>query len=488
MPVVDPADFSLNKDEQKAALGTDSKEGQLLTDDTLGYFSTLTLKDMCHPARDDLNAVPVPPSSSSESHPDSSDTQADGNSSGSAPAEQISAAPKGLPASQALPSPRIFTKSLARAWRVFEKNCGSILEGGAKTSETERKARDERKQENKEKDGKLFVKVRRSQRLMSHSEKEKAGKNIEKTLFTAEHDGITDEEQTRRSSGARQLCKREESNFGEQSQGTKITQTVERFSEMAKQGRHQRLAGEAGERCRADESRERKEKENNPSTTTPQEKSEKDEGSAQKKKERRKTLSKTAEEELEMTFHFVAEEERRGHQSEMKATPQRKTQGKVEQRSKEESISSPVKSSRTRRNKKGKDKVLTTRKAGEASVSAPISSGLHIDTPPSEEINKTENHPKQSAGSGSESRHHSSSPKPSPDKTSAVKDEGEDAEQPQLPSSPTKRLLTAEKMKIKTEILQSPMKRARLKISSDRAEDYSETRTGKGQEEETADI
>lgn len=487
MPVVGPADFSPNKNEQKEAMGTDSKEGQRLTDDTLGYFSTLTLKDMYHPAIDDLNAIPAPPSS--ESHPDSSDAQADGNSSGSTPGEQTSAAPKGLPATQELLSPRIFSESLPRARCAIEKNCGSILEKGAKTSETERKARDERKKENKKKDGKLFVKVRRSQRLMSHNEKEKAGKSIEKTLFTAEHDGIIDEEQTRQSSGARQLCKREESNFREQSQGTKITQTVERFSEMEKQGRHQRLTGEAGERCQADESRERKEKENSPSTTTPQEKSEKDEGSAQRKQERRKTRSKTAEEELERTFHFVAEDERRGHQSEMKATPQRKTQGKVEQRSNEESISSPVKSSRTRRNKKGKNKDLTTRKAGEASVSTPVSSGLHIDTPPStQEVNKTENNPKQSAGSGSESRHHSSSPKPSPDKTSAVKHEGEDAEQPQLPSSPTKRLLTAEKMEIKTEILQSPKKRARLKINSGRAEDYSETRTVKGQEDETVDI
>ncbi|XP_056225739.1 protein IWS1 homolog isoform X1 [Seriola aureovittata] len=593
------------------------------------------LKDMS--PKDDLNsAIPAPASSSAvaDSHPDSSDAQVDGNSSGSVPEEQILESPEGLPISQELASPCIFSEFRTRERHVTEKKCENILEKGATTSEmpkkTARKAREEgmakmsfeQKEENKENDTEL-VKVRRSQRLSGQNEKEKAGlsggfkteraderKPSERSI---KKDGVIYEKQSRRSSGGRQLCKREESNFEEQSQGTKITHTVEQFSEMGKKEQHQKLRVEIQRlelkslpsHCSpASASCSETKVENTLSTTTPQEKSEKDEESIKRKQEgiqisgfvRRRTRSITTEEKAQLIPPSASGDGRKSQHSQMEtseieASPEREMQDRVEVNVKEfanESVSSPVKTSRSRKdeeessetaNDTNKDLQIKVGKVNEDSanfstVSPPTASSqrspgvqtapptdmIMIDqggqeAPGEAPLNDRDEHkhplsslespsvknPKLSPSLDPESiqlnqqqgktvalsedgacRHSEvmqtktcdfysstspkpkvSSRKPSPDQTEDVKGEGErangeEAKHPSLPLSPMKRyrqeheaseetkVNETENVGIETEIIKSPMKRARWKIKmevdSRRAEKQRQTWIEKGDE------
>ncbi|XP_071315109.1 uncharacterized protein [Trachinotus anak] len=598
------------------------------------------LKDMSHPPNDDLDSAIPLLSIVADSHPDSCDTQVDGDSSGSVPEEQIS---------QELVSPGISSELRTRERCDNEKKC-DISEKKATTSVTQKKtattAREgmakmtfERNEENKENVTKL-VKLRRSHRLSDQNEKKKAElssefkteraeerkpseKSIKKTLkFTPEKDGVIYGKQTRRSSAERQLCKREESNFEEWSQGTKITQTVEQFSEMVK-NEHQKLTGEiqrlmvdVGEQCEPHDSDfcTKVGVENTFSTATPQEKSEKDERSVKRKQEgiqitcfvRRKTRSMTTEEKVKLTPLSVAGDERKIQQSEMKDSPKREVQDKlevnVEEYANEQSVSRLVIRSRSRGDEESCETANDTKKdltaceanedsANRSPTSPPTSSSsssqrstrVQADTPPTKDkmidpgkkspeeaplnernehkhpvsslespsLKTCEKNPKLSPtldpeslqpnqqqskkalsegragghskvmekpnvskrtvnGTGiqknkaAEKTHHYS-PKPSPDQTADVKDDGErpngeKMDHPSLSLSPMKRyrqecetseetqtrVNETDKVGIEPEILKSPMKRARWKskaeVNSRRAEEQKQTRIEKGDE------
>ncbi|GLD64681.1 uncharacterized protein AKAME5_001621200 [Lates japonicus] len=479
-----------------------------------------SLKDTFHPTKDDLNdAIPVPASSSvvADSHSDSCDDQVDGNSSGLVPKIQMLEAPKGLQVSQELVSPGIVSEILTREWRDIEKTEVTKKKTATKAREegvTEMSF--EKTEENKESDTKLNDKIRRSQRLSDQNEKEKAGvdsefktkraerkpnkKSIKKTAkFTPEKDGVLYEKPSRQPSGGRQLCKREESNFEERSQGAKITHTVKQLEE-----KHQNLTEEieklkveAEEQCETDDS--------NFYTKTPQKKSKRDEGRVKRQEEpiqtssflKRRTRRLTAEEKVQLTPLPAANNANKNNSPvfppvlsspQSPDTPLTKDTIKVDQGGQE----APG------------EALLNERHELKLPVSSPESPSVKTseENPTLPLVLQTENTTGIHKDMRAKATCRSSSPRPSPHQTTDVKGEGEE-EHPSLPLSPMKRhrqecgaseetemrVNETEKQGIEAEILKSPMKRARWKnkaeVNSRRAEEQEQTQMDDGVERST---
>ncbi|XP_044038988.1 protein piccolo-like [Siniperca chuatsi] len=380
-------------------------------------------------------AVPVPANLSfvADSHAESCDAPGDGNLSDSVPEKQ----PKGLVVSQELASSDVSSEVRTGEWGETERKCEKGLGKGVGTTVTQKqtaiKAREEgrtkktfeRKEEHKENETKVkgMTNTRRSQRLSGQTEKEKARlsgefimkraedrrpseKSIKKTAkITPERDGVIYKKQKRRSSGGRQLSKREGRHFEEQSRATKTENTAEQFPETGEKEQHQKPAGEMQKlkvegrgQCEANNPNVRTESgaENALSTKMAQEEKELGEGRVKRKEEgiqmssfvRRRTRSTTTEEKVQPTPLPAAGARGKIKHSEMerseiKSSPKRELQDddKPEVNVKEDAtegqtlpFSSPVKRSRSRRDgeesrERANDANSTGRKTNEDKVS-----------------------------------------------------------------------------------------------------------------------
>lgn len=241
------------------------------------------------------------------------------------PEKQKVEPPKGQQVSEEFASSGVSSELRPGEWGVMERKCETNLGEGVgkqtaiKTREEEMiKKAFERKEENKENETKVkgTTNTRHSPRASGHIEKEEARLKSEKSIkrtakLTPERDGVISENQKRRSSGGRQLSKREES------RATKTANAAEQFSEMGEK-EHQKLAGET-QKLKVEGGEQREAKNPNVSTEigaenalltkTAQEEKEPGEGKVERKEDgvqlssfvKRRTRSTAAEEKVQLT-------------------------------------------------------------------------------------------------------------------------------------------------------------------------------------------